>query len=307
MHGGYASRMNTGLWAAVGAALCWTLSATAFTEAGRRIGSVPVNLLRLLMASLFLGLALLFIPGMSTGGLRAADNWLWFGISGAAGFFLADLCLFRSFLDIGPRRSLLTLSLSPPVSALIGAMWLGEWLGWMQWLGMAVTLAGVIWGVMESDRMELPPGGSEARRGRGIALAAMGMLAQSVSMVISKRGIASGLSPVEATMIRVCAGIACFIVFILATRQLGRVVAGSRNARAMGIIIVGAMAGPALGVGLMMRSLVDVPTGVAQTVLATTPVLIIPFAALLHRERVTLIRLAASLMALAGVAMLFLA
>ena len=299
--------MNTGLWAAVGAAFCWTISATAFTEAGRRIGSVPVNLLRLLAAVLFLGLALLCWPAMSTGGLRATENWWWFGVSGAAGFFLADLCLFRAFLDIGPRRTLLTLSLAPPVSALMGALWLGERLGWIQWLGMAVTLAGVIWGVMESDTRDRAPGGAEARRGRGIALAALGMLAQSISVVISKRGIGSGLSPVEATLIRVCAGIVCFCLFIVATRQAQRVVVGARNSRAMGILMIGALAGPALGVGLMMRSLMSVPSGVSQTVLATTPVLIIPFSALLHRERITWIRLAASLLALAGVAMLFLA
>ena len=297
--------MNPGLWAALGAAMCWTISATAFTEAGRRIGSIPLNLLRLVMAALILGSVLLFRPEAASGGLRDPANWLWFGISGVLGFFLADLCLFRAFLDIGPRRTLLALSLAPPVSALIGAAWLGERLVWLQWLGMGVTLGGVMWGVLEADRREMAPAGAGAHRARGLGLAGMGMLMQSISLVISKRGIGGTVTPVEATMIRACAGIVCFAVLIVVTGRIGRVRAGARNPPAMAMIAVGAAVGPALGVVLIMRALKVVPSGIAQTVLATTPVMIIPFAAILHRERVTPARVCAALLALAGVALLF--
>ncbi|MBP7275341.1 MAG: DMT family transporter, partial [Kiritimatiellae bacterium] len=177
----------------------------------------------------------------------------------------------------------------------------------LPWLGMAVTLGGVVWGVLDSDRREIPSTGAGAHRMRGLSLAGAGMLLQSLSVVVSKRGIAGTVTPVEATLIRVCAGLAGFAVLIALTGRIGRVRAGVRNRAAMAQLSLGAAVGPVLGVVLMMRALQQVPSGIAQTVLATTPVLIIPLSAILHQERITPARVCASLLALAGVALLFLA
>jgi drug/metabolite transporter (DMT)-like permease len=295
-----------GQLAALGTALCWTLSATAFTHAGRRVGSISVNIIRLAMALVILAGARACASGAGWGGLGDASVWLWLGLSGFIGFFLADLCLFRAFLDIGPRRTLLTLSLAPPVSALIGAVWLGERLSGGQWLGMAVTLSGVVWGVWESGEPGTAPAGAAASRPRGIALAVVGMLAQAVSMVVAKRGLAAPVTAIEATLIRVVAGLAGFVIMVTAARRWPRVAAALRDRVAVSVLAAGALIGPVLGVVLMMISLERIPTGVAQTFVATTPIMIIPFAAALHQDRVTPARLAAALLALSGVALLFL-
>ena len=68
-------------------------------------------------------------------------------------FTLGDMCLFRAFVEIGPRLSLLLMSLNAPLSAILGWLWLGEHYGPVQWLGMAVTLWGVGWVILER-----PPG-----------------------------------------------------------------------------------------------------------------------------------------------------
>lgn len=295
-----------GQLAALGTALCWTLSAAAFTHAGRRVGSISVNIIRLAMALVVLCVVRACTHGSDWGGLDDPSVWLWLGLSGFIGFFLADLCLFRAYLDIGPRRALLTLSLAPPVSALIGAAWLGERLTGGQWLGMGVTLSGVIWGVWESGEPGTAPAGASASRPRGIALAVGGMLAQALSMVVAKRGLDAPVTAIDATLVRVVAGLAGFVVMVSAVRRWPRVSTALRDRPAVSMLAAGALIGPVLGVVLIMIALDRIPTGVAQTFVATTPIMIIPFAAALHQDRITPARLAAALLALAGVALLFL-
>lgn len=300
---------GAGYAAALATAVCWTLSAAAFTRAGERIGSLPVNVIRLLLAFPLLGLAWLASSGVESVSGWPKDAWVWLGISGLLGFFLSDLCMFRAFLEMGTRRSLLISSLAPPVVGLVGVCWMHEHLSGRQWAGMAVALAGVMWGMGGAksagspDHSKSSPPGRSFRR--GFLLAIVGMLAQAFSTVAAKQGLnAGGPSALGATLIRVAAGLAAFIVFVLLARQAGRVAAAVRDRRAMGILSAGVVAGPVLGVSLMMYSLQRIPAGVTQTFVALTPVLIIPFSAVMQREQITPRHIFGAVCAFAGVAML---
>jgi drug/metabolite transporter (DMT)-like permease len=128
---------------ALGAVAGWTISALAFESAGRRIGSVPVNLIRLLMAALMLaviGVVRGFTPWPA--GILLSDT-LWLLASGFVGFFLGDLLLFRSYLIIGARLAMLVMSLSPPISALLDRLVFGTRLAAWDGAGMLLTMAGV--------------------------------------------------------------------------------------------------------------------------------------------------------------------
>ena len=134
-------------------ALCWTLSSLAFESASRRAGSLPVNLLRMLVA--FAGLC---IVGQLSDRHRAlpvdapADAWRWLLLSGVVGFFIGDLALFRAFVILGARLSQLLMSLAPPMASIVGFALLGERISRIGWLGMFVTLAGVALVVSERRR-----------------------------------------------------------------------------------------------------------------------------------------------------------
>src|SRR5215210_3445129 len=110
----------TGHLAALGAASLWAFTALFIEAAARRIGSLTVNLLRLLFAFVFLSLVGLFSRGLPLPTDATPHNWLWLSISGLAGFILGDLCLYRAYVVIGPRLSSLMMSLVPPITALIG-------------------------------------------------------------------------------------------------------------------------------------------------------------------------------------------
>ena len=105
--------LKLGEFAAVGTALLWTLSAVAWTTAGRHVGALVVSFVRLLVATVLLAGHGLLFRGLVLPTDASYEQWRVLGLSGFLGFFLADLLLFKAFLMIGPRRSLLLYSLTP--------------------------------------------------------------------------------------------------------------------------------------------------------------------------------------------------
>ena len=141
----YSLRMGSywGEIAALGTAACWTVTSMAFESAGKRIGSMAVNLIRLVMALGFLTVWGAIVRGQALPLDASGHNWLWLSISGLVGFAIGDLCLFRAFVLVGARISMLIMSLVPPITALTGWLLMGEVLSALDWVGMTITIAGV--------------------------------------------------------------------------------------------------------------------------------------------------------------------
>ena len=108
---------HAGELAALMAAIFWTFTALAFESAGKKIGSLTVNLLRLFMAFFFLGIFTWFSRGDFFPSGASYHNWIWLSLSGFVGFVLGDLFLFRAYVVVGARISMLIMSLAPPIAA----------------------------------------------------------------------------------------------------------------------------------------------------------------------------------------------
>jgi drug/metabolite transporter (DMT)-like permease len=293
-----------GQLAALGTAVCWAFSALAFAAAGRRMGVLPLNLIRLVMALGFLIVATWGLRGLPLPVDASPHAWGWLSVSGLIGFVFGDLCLFRAYVLIGPRIASLMLSLAPLLTALIGWLVLGETLSGRDALGMALTVSGISWAVLERK----PPaeGEPERRPGRaGLALGFCGALGQAGGLVLSKLGMGS-YDVVAATQVRVIAGIAGYVLLLAAVRGWPRMAEALRDRRGLGYATIGAFFGPFLGVSLSLFAVRHTVSGVAASIMALQPVLIIPLVMLLHRERVGVGGVAGALVAVAGVALLFL-
>lgn len=140
---------HAGELAALGTAVCWVATALSFEAAGRRVGSLTVNLVRLVLAVGMLAAANWLRRGLPLPTDATAHAWLWLTVSGLVGFTFGDLCLFRAFVVLGARLSTLVMSLVPPLTAMIGWLVLGEVLALRDLLGMSLTLGGVVWAVAE--------------------------------------------------------------------------------------------------------------------------------------------------------------
>ncbi|NLX97519.1 MAG: DMT family transporter [Rhodopirellula sp.] len=291
-----------GAFAAIATAMLWTLSTLAWTSAGHQIGALAVSFLRLVVT-----IGIIEVYGYAAHGHWLPGNadpqtWLALGVSGAFGFFLCDLMLFKSFLLIGTRLSLLIHSLSPPLSAIISALYLGDRLTPMHWLGMAVTLSGVVWVVLERPAAPKP---EQIRQNfaRGVFLAAAATVSASFGYVLAKQGMGH-CDPVDATLIRIFGAMIGYVLLLTVSSRWQQIWQAARHRRAMATVTVGAVIGPFLGVTFCMVALRYSPVGVAVTIISTMPVLILPFAILLHKEKVSPRAALGALVSVAGVALL---
>lgn len=295
---------HQGELAALATAVCWTITALSFESAGRRVGSLSVNLLRLVVALLPLGLYGWIARGRilpTDAGLHA---WVWLGLSGVVGFTLGDLCLFRAFVLVGARTTMLiSMSLAPLLTALAGWWLLRDQLSGLDWVGMAITLAGVAWVVLERQRGR--DEGERSARLRGVLLAVGAGAGQAAGLLLAKYGMGPA-NAFAASQIRVLAGALGFAVLFFLIGWWPRVRAALDDRPAMARITLGAVFGPFLGVSLALYAIQNTATGVAATIMALVPVFLIVPARVLFGERIGARAVLGALVAVGGVALLFL-
>ena len=296
--------VGVGELAALATALLWTFSALAWTAAGKHIGALAVSFVRLVIACGLMVLYCRTVRGLWLPSDADARTWLVLGASGILGFFLSDLCLLKAFLLIGPRLSLLLGSLTPPLSAVLSWLWIGDELAWWKWAAMGVVLAGVAWVVLERPNGEDYARSSPDRR-RGILLAIISAAMMAFGYVLSKDGIGD-YDAVAATLIRVLAALPGYALLLTLWRRWPAILTAVRYRRIMAILTFGAIVGPFVGVAFNMIALRNCSTGVVATIVATMPVLILPFSIFLHHEKVSFRALAGAVIAVAGVALLML-
>lgn len=294
---------NLGEVYALATAACWTGTAMFFAAAGRRIGSLVVNFIRLLMALALLALVTSFTRGLPLPTDATGHAWLWLSLSGLVGFTFGDLCLFRAFVLLGPRLSTLVMSFSPVLTALFGWLILGETLSSMQIIAMSLIVGGIGWAVL--DRQPTAPGdGTPRDRWIGLLLGFGGAVGQAGGLVLSKYGMGS-FDALAANEIRIIAGTVGFAVIFTVTGWWPKVRAGLAKGKAMLFTGAGAIAGPFLGVSFSLLAVQNTETGVAASIMGITPVLIIPITVIVNRERIGFGGIAGAIIAVVGVSLLF--
>jgi drug/metabolite transporter (DMT)-like permease len=284
-------------------AVCWSFTAMSFEAAGKKVGSLSVNLLRLLMAVfLFMGYNWI-VRGFPFPSDATLHNWTWLLLSGFIGFCLGDLCLFQAFVIIGARMSMLIMSLVPPLTAVLGWMVMGETLTGLGILGMIMTITGVVLVVLERNPDKRISNFKHPVT--GVLLGLGGAIGQAIGLVLSKYGMGS-YNAFAATQIRIFAGIFGFFLIFTLMKRWKKFFITFTHKRAMSLISLGAVFGPFLGVAFSLLAIQHTETGVASTIMALVPVLIIPLAILFFKEKVTSREILGAVVAVMGVGVLFL-
>jgi drug/metabolite transporter (DMT)-like permease len=293
--------------AALGAAALWACTALAIEGAARRIGSLSVNLIRLVFAFGYLCLGGWLFRGQPLPLDATHHAWIWLTVSGLVGFTFGDLCLYQAYVVLGSRLSTLMMSLVPPLTALIGWLALGETLSRRDLLGMTLTVGGIAWAVLERTKPAALEGGAPHRHvtPAGIALGFGGALGQAGGLILSKIGMGT-YNAMAATQIRVIAGFVGYAILFFVLGWWPNVRRGLADRKALGLTALGAFFGPFVAVTLSLIAIRATLAGVAASIMALTPVLIIPLVVLLRGEKVGLGGLAGAVVAVAGVALLFL-
>ena len=292
--------IKTGEIAALLTAICWTACALCFEYSSKKVGSLSVNLIRLYMAFVLFTVFSFLFRGRALPTDASGYTWFWLGLSGIVGFVLGDLFLFKSFVIIGARTSMLIMSLAPIATALMGYFILNETLMLHHCVGMVMTTSGVAAVILTRK-----DGGTELKHPlKGIIYAFIGMVGQAVGLVLSKYGMGE-YNAFAATHIRIIAGMIGFSLLFFHFKVWGKFAASFKKPRAIFFLALGSIFGPFLGVYLSLVAVQNTSTGIASTIISIVPVLIIPFAVLLFKEKVNLKEIIGAVIAVLGTAIMF--
>jgi drug/metabolite transporter (DMT)-like permease len=254
------------------------------------------------MAMVFLSLFSWFTRGLPLPSDALAHQWFWLSLSGLIGFVLGDLCLFESYTIIGSRFAMLIMTLAPPITAVIGWLWLDEQLNLLSVAGIVITFLGIVLatvgrgGAQEKLRLNMPL--------KGFLLALGGAVGQALGLVLSKIGMA-GYDAFAATQIRVITGIIGFGAIVFFSGKIKQALSALGHPQGMAAITVGSFFGPFLGVSLSLFAVKYTATGIAATIISTIPILIIPPAVLIFKQKVTRKEILGALISVMGVALFF--
>ena len=321
----------------IGVAISWTATALFAEVASKRIGSLPLNVTRMVISLVLFAGTLWLTIGAPYPRFADSSTWTWLLLSGMVGYVIGDYCLFQGYILIGSRFGQLFMSLSAPAAAITGRLLLGEQMRPIAIVGMCVTLAGIALSILSKDtnkdghesssiHLKLPFKGVLYGCGAGIcqgiglvlsksgmgaydaAIAAQGLTAQSIpSNAIIPIPLSLSM-PFAATMIRAFIGLAGFLLLLMLFSDNGmmQLKRAAHDRKAMLCAFASTFLGPFFGVSLSLFAVQFTATGVAQTLFALTPILILAPAAYFFHQRVSLREVIGAIISVTGACLFFL-
>jgi drug/metabolite transporter (DMT)-like permease len=290
--------------AAILTSLFFAINSVIITKAGQQVGAVISNRTRVALALLYLivlNVLLYHQPFPFNAGLQP---WTWLSLSGVIGLALGDAFLFQAYLSVGPRVSMLLLSLSTVFGALEAGLFFGESLRLGQMIGIAITLAGILWVILEKRDLKLETFHVSPI---GVLFGVLAALGQATGLVFSKQGMGENLPPLSANVIRMLSAVLALWIVALFQKQTGRTIQALReNPPAFRLLALAALVGPVIGVSLSLLAVQNTAVGVASVLTSLAPILMIPSGYFFFHERFGWQAIAGTLAAMVGVAILFL-
>lgn len=296
-------------------AVMWTFTALFAEVASKHMGTLVLNVWRMLLTILLLGIVLWWTCGKPWPQYANTEVWKWFLASGFMGFVFGDYCLFNAYIVMGSRFGQLFMTLASPFAAIAAWLMMGETMGMLALLGMIVTLSGIGISIMGKDddgtrHLKLPR--------KGILLGIGAGMGQGIGLVLSKQGLmhyaanipseatdVAAMMPFAGTQMRAVMGLIGFgatLIFLKKWRNMLRFFTDLRGAAAaMGAILLG----PFFGVSLSLMAVGMTNTGVAQTLMSLTPILILWPSRLMFGTKISMQEVVGAVIAVAGASLFF--
>lgn len=286
-------------------AVLWTFTSLFFARASQHIGSQAVNRLRLLLATGCLSLTHFLLEGTFFPVHATPERWGWLALSAIIGLALGDGLLFYAYTLIGPRLAMVLMATVPVMSVLLAWLFLGETLNTTELLAIFITVIGVGWVVLEQQPAEDPD--TQRRASVPGLLCGLGAAAgQAIGLILSKRGMTGDFPALSASLIRVTVASLSVWIIALPRREVGSTLRALRDPQTRNPILLGTIFGPSLGMTLSLVAVQLSEVGIASTLMALSPVMMLPIAHWQLQEHITARAVIGTLAAMCGVGMLFL-
>jgi drug/metabolite transporter (DMT)-like permease len=266
---------HRGELAALTAAAIWAVSSTLYGQIGKQVAPLTLNLTKGLLA-----IGYLIITMLVTGErlLIAPAQWWPLFLSGLIGIAWGDTFFFMALNSIGARLTLLINILSPVITALMASLYLGEQLAWVNYLGIALAVAGVAGVIFDRTQADQSP----KNYWQGVLWAVLSALANSIASICSRQAMLAGdLSPTVTTLVRLLAGTVGILMLMLWSKSRSSRLAENSGRfldRKMWLrLALVAFFSTYLGISLQQTALKYTAAGIAQTVGSTSPLFVLVY------------------------------
>ena len=299
----------------IGVAFSWTATALLSEMGSKRMGNVTLNFVRMAIALIFSAILFWVVTGSPLPAKASTEAYMWMMLSGLVGYVIGDFCLFQCYIIIGSKFGQLFMTLAPITAAIMAWITLGQELRATAIIAMALTLTGIAITVLgRGDNnhklsLKLPL--------NGVLFAIGAAVCQGVGLVLSKIGMnhyeasmtepcQSWILPFYANVFRCIAGIVGFALLLAFHEGFGSLRRNITDRTSMTVATLTTIFGPFVGVGCSLLAVQYASAGIASTLMALTPIIIILPAWWLFKQPITLKSVIGALISVAGVSLFFL-
>ena len=296
----------------IGVAFSWTATALLSEFGSKRLGNLTLNVLRMSLALVFSLVLFLVVTGNPLPAGASSEACGWMLLSGLVGYDIGDFCLFQCYIIIGSRFGQLFMTLAPLAAALMAWVTLGQQLTSLSLMAMLITLSGIaisILGRSEHHRLALSLPLS------GVLYAIGAALCQGVGLVLSKigmnhfepvAGMPDWLVPFSANFFRCVAGFVGFMVLLCLRKETRQLRDALHDRKGLTVATATTIFGPFVGVGFSLMAVQYTAAGIASTLMAMTPIIILLPSHWLFGERITWRAVLGAVISVVGVSLFFL-
>jgi drug/metabolite transporter (DMT)-like permease len=296
----------------IGVAFSWTATALLSEFGSKRLGNLTLNVLRMAMALLFSLVLFGVVTGNPLPAGASTEACGWMLLSGLVGYVIGDFCLFQCYIIIGSRYGQLFMTLAPLAAALMAWITLGQQMKAISIVAMLVTLAGISISVLGRGEhhkvsLRLPLNG---------VLFAMGAaICQGVGLVLSKigmnhfeavEGVPEWLVPFSANFYRCIAGLVGFSLLHYFRDGIRPLRDALHDRKGLSAATATTIFGPFMGVGFSLMAVQYTAAGIASTLMALTPIIIILPSRWFFHQKITWRAVVGAIISVLGVSLFFL-
>ena len=300
----------------IGVAFSWTATALLSEFGSKRLGNLTLNVLRMALALLFSLVLFGVVTGHPLPMGVPGDACGWMLLSGLVGYVIGDFCLFQCYIIIGSRFGQLFMTLAPLSAALMAWVTLSQQMKAMSVVAMLVTLFGIgisVLGRGEHHKLslKLPLNGvlyaigAAVCQGVGLVLSKIGMDHYDMA-ALADLGIPEWLVPFSANFYRCVAGIIGFTLLLYFRDGMAPLREAMHDRKGLTVATATTIFGPFVGVGFSLMAVQYTAAGIASTLMAMTPIIILLPSYWLFHEKITLKAIVGAFISVIGVSLFFL-
>ncbi len=300
----------------IGVAFSWTATALLSEYGSKRLGNLTLNVLRMALALIFSFVLFGVVTGSPLPTAVPLDACGWMLLSGLVGYVIGDFCLFQCYIIIGSRYGQLFMTLAPLSAALMAWVTLGQQMTAMSIVAMLVTLLGIgisVLGRGEHHKVSLKLPlhgvlyaiGAAMCQGIGLVLSKIGMDHYNLT-ALAETGVPEWMIPFSANFYRCVAGIIGFTLLLYVREGIAPLREALHDRKGLTVATATTVFGPFVGVGFSLMAVQFTAAGIASTLMAMTPIIILLPSYWLFHEKITWRAFLGAVISVVGVSLFFL-